>query len=195
MSVRITDLTPDLIDGNTGDGGARGFRAVAHVSSPDPGDSRQLPVRLTLRDGLIAEICILDEPPSIEVLYFDGCPNHETFLPRLQGLLAEHHITARVTLIRISDHDDAQAHRFLGSPTVRVNGYDVDRAVAGQELADARHDGDDNRYAMQCRLYLGPEGIRGAPPDQWILDALIGRPHPPERRRSVTEWFEQPNAT
>jgi hypothetical protein len=120
VSVRITDLAPDLIDGKTGDGGARGFRAVAHVSSPDPGDPRQLLVRLILRDGLIADICVLDKPPSIEVLYSDGRPNHETFLPHLKALLAEHHITAQVTLIRISDHDDAQAHRFLGSSTVRV---------------------------------------------------------------------------
>lgn len=138
------------------------------VGSPDPGElPPELTVRLTLRDGLVADIRELDPPPTIELLYFDGCPNHETFLPHLRQLLDEHGITAPVTLVRIDSHDDARVRRFLGSPTLRVNGHDVEPA-SGRDKEDA--------YALQCRLYSTPTGIAGAPPDQWILDALVANP-------------------
>lgn len=138
------------------------------VGSPDPGELPPgLTVRLTLRDGLVADVRELDPPPTIELLYVDRCPHHETFLPHLRKLLDEHGIIAPVTLVRIDSHDDARARRFLGSPTLRVNGHDVDPASGG-DVEDA--------YALQCRLYSTPTGIAGAPPDQWILDALVANP-------------------
>ncbi len=36
------------------------------------------------------------EPPVLELLYFDGCPNHTTFLPHLPALLARGNIDASV---------------------------------------------------------------------------------------------------
>lgn len=151
------------------------------VRSPDPEDfPPQTTVRLTLRGGLIADIRELDPPPTIEVLYFDGCPNHETFLPHLEALLADHHITAAVTLVRIDTDEDAQGYRFLGSPTVRINGHDVEPAAAERDARDAA-DGQDTpgsatRYGLQCRLYRTPEGTAGTPRDEWIIDALIDNP-------------------
>jgi hypothetical protein len=62
----------------------------------------------------------------IEVLYFDSCPNHEALLPRLHGLLAQAGISQEIDLRRITDDEAAQRERFLGSPTVRVNGRDVE---------------------------------------------------------------------
>lgn len=57
--------------------------------------------------------------------------------------------------------------RFLGSPTLRVNGHDVDPA-SGRDTKDA--------YALQCRLYATPTGTTEAPPGQWILDAPVANP-------------------
>lgn len=158
------------------------FTATLQVRSPDPEDHLpEMAVRLRLRDGLLAEICVLDPPASIEVLYFDGCPNHETFLPHLRDLLAEHSITAPVTLIRIDSVADAQAHRFLGSPTVRVDGHDVEPGAAerGTWNPEEARSSSGGPYGMQCRLYP-PDGetqrATGTPHDQWILDALIDNP-------------------
>ena len=62
---------------------------------------------------------------------------------------------------RVRINEAAQCERFLGSPTVRVAGHDVD---AGAEQRDD--------YGMKCRLYATEHGLRGTPPDAWILSAL-----------------------
>jgi hypothetical protein len=99
----------------------------------------------------------------IELLYFDGCPNHDELVPHLRELLAQAGIDTRIDLRCVESLEDAERERFLGSPTVRVDGRDVDPG------AEARGD-----YGMKCRLYTTAEGLRGTPPDAWILDALAG---------------------
>lgn len=149
--------------------------ARIQVRSPDAEDfPPEMAIRLIIRDGLIADIRILGAPPTIEVLYLDDCPHHEAFLPHLNDLLAEHCITAPITLIRINNDEEARAHRFLGSPTVRIDGHDVEPAAAQRQLRSAEDaNGSGGSYGMQCRLYPTREGTTGAPRDEWIIDALI----------------------
>ena len=100
---------------------------------------------------------------QIELLYFDGCPSHEAFLPRLRELLERAGVEAPIAQRRIESDATAQAERFLGSPTLRVDGVDVDPGAA------ARDD-----YGLKCRLYPTADGLRGTPPDDWVLEA-VGR--------------------
>jgi hypothetical protein len=97
----------------------------------------------------------------VELLYSEDCPNHEALLRRVRELLADAGEREKVELRRIETDDDARRQRFLGSPTVRVDGVDVD-PDAGQR--------DD--FGLKCRLYSTPEGIRSVPPDEWIRSAL-----------------------
>jgi hypothetical protein len=99
---------------------------------------------------------------KIELLYFDGCPSHEAFLPRLRELLARAGARdAPVQQRRVESDAAAQCERFLGSPTLRVDGVDVDPG------AGERHD-----YGLKCRLYPTADGLAGTPPDAWVLAAL-----------------------
>jgi hypothetical protein len=98
---------------------------------------------------------------KVEVLYFDGCPNHEALLPHLRELLRATGADAEVELVRIDDLDVAERERFLGSPTVRVDGEDVEPG------ADRRRD-----FGLKCRLFATPDGLRGMPADAWVLAAL-----------------------
>jgi hypothetical protein len=98
---------------------------------------------------------------TVEVLYFDGCPNHEALLPRLRALLARVAADVEVELRRVESPEAAEEERFLGSPTVRVDGEDVDPGARER-----------NDFGLKCRLYATPAGLRGAPLDRWILDAL-----------------------
>ena len=98
---------------------------------------------------------------KVELLYFEGCPGYETLLPRLRELLAEHAPDAELELTSIDSLEEAMGHHFLGSPTVRVNGRDL------EPDADARAD-----FGMKCRLYATSEGLTRQPPDEWVVRAL-----------------------
>jgi hypothetical protein len=49
----------------------------------------------------------------VEVLYFDGCPNHEALLPALRDLLRSEGLDAELELRRITDEQAARRERFL----------------------------------------------------------------------------------
>jgi hypothetical protein len=102
-----------------------------------------------------------DTPVTIELLYFDGCPSHEAFLPRLHELLARAGVDSCVQQRRVQSVEDAQRERFLGSPTLRVDGVDVDPG-AGRQTG----------FGLRCRLYPTAEGLQSTPPDEWVLAAL-----------------------
>ena len=101
---------------------------------------------------------------TVELLYLDGCPSYERFLPRLRALLVEAGIADEVRLRRVESPEVAVAERFLGSPTVRVDGIDVEPG------ADRRRD-----FGLKCRLYSTPDGLQGAPRAEWLMDALTAR--------------------
>ena len=100
---------------------------------------------------------------TLEVLYFDGCPSHEQLLPILRALAAERGLD--VTQRRIENAAQAEQARFLGSPSVRVNGVDVEPG------AHQRTD-----FGLKCRLYRSPGGQSGLPPRSWITRALNRSP-------------------
>ena len=97
--------------------------------------------------------------PTIEVLYFDDCPSHERLLPTVRTLAAQ--AGAELALRRVETPEEAEAQRFLGSPTVRVNGVDVDPGAA--ERGD---------YGMKCRIYRHDGRQSPVPPERWIRAAL-----------------------
>jgi hypothetical protein len=97
----------------------------------------------------------------IEVLYFDGCPSHEALLPRLRALLDQADVHEEIHLRRVESLEAAERERFLGSPTLRIDGRDVEPG------ADRRND-----FGLKCRLYRTAAGASGVPPEEWILRAL-----------------------
>jgi hypothetical protein len=115
------------------------------VTDPAPSDTTALAAAVTL-----------------EVLYFDGCPSHEPLLAVLRELAAERGL--EVTQRRIENAAQAEQERFLGSPSVRVDGVDVEPG------ADERTD-----FGLRCRLYRSPDGQSGLPPQAWITRALNQR--------------------
>ena len=97
--------------------------------------------------------------PVVELLYFDGCPSHERLLPTVQRLAAD--AGADVHVRAVETLEDAETERFLGSPTLRVDGVDVDPGA-----------GERTDFGLKCRLYRSEEGQDGVPPEAWIRAAL-----------------------
>lgn len=93
----------------------------------------------------------------IELLYFDGCPHREHALDLVHTVVDELGIRAELHEIEITSVDDVDRHGFLGSPTVRVNGVDIEFARR-----------EDKDFAFSCRRYGGS----GVPPRELLLRAL-----------------------
>ena len=102
-------------------------------------------------------------PLRVELLWFKGCPNHTAVRATLAEALAECAPGVSIHDIDATDPAVAQRHRFPGSPTIRVNGRDIDPAFM-----------DPGDYTPRCRLYATPGGLRGLPERAWIYAALRG---------------------
>ncbi len=96
----------------------------------------------------------------IEVLYFEGCPNLEPTLELARRVAKELGVDAAVRAIEVRDQQEAERLQFLGSPSVRVHGVDIEPG------ADAR-----TEYALSCRVYENS----GVPPKQLLVAALKSR--------------------
>ena len=100
---------------------------------------------------------------NIDIFYFDGCPNHASTVRAVSDVLHDLGIDAVVREIEVKSAEDASRLRFFGSPTVQIEGEDIDPAVHGR--AD---------YSYSCRMY----GRSGTPPRDLIERAVR------ERRRA-----------
>ncbi len=96
-----------------------------------------------------------------ELYYFDGCPSYQRALDNLKQALRLERLSEEVAMIRVESPEDAQPKRFLGSPTIRLNGIDI-------EGADAERRG----YAFACRLYVDNGVKAGSPSVGRIRQAL-----------------------
>lgn len=76
-------------------------------------------------------------------------------------VLAQAEVDAAIEERSFDSERAARRERFLGSPTLRIDGRDVD-----PDAAD-RHD-----YGLRCRLYPTGDGLQRIPPDAWITNAL-----------------------
>ena len=93
----------------------------------------------------------------IEFLYFDGCPNHETALTNLREVLSEAGLKAEIEIINMDDPEDVVKYRFLGSPSIRINGKDL------ETIED-----DSTEYSMRCRRYKNGDTMEGFPSKELI---------------------------
>ena len=95
---------------------------------------------------------------KIEVLYVPNCPNHATAIERLREILSPAGFQAYVEEVLVRDATMAQVLKFPGSPTIRVNGGDVE--PQNEETAS---------FGLMCRLYSDGSGV----PSQQSLRTAI----------------------
>jgi hypothetical protein len=97
----------------------------------------------------------------IEFRYWEGCPSHPEAMELLEQVLQERGIEAEVVVRHIGTQQEAEELRFPGSPTILVDGRDVD-----PEGATARP-------ALNCRIYRLPNGkVSPVPSREQLEDAL-----------------------
>ena len=96
---------------------------------------------------------------TVEVLFFEGCPGFAELLPRVRALAAA--AGAELVVRAVETPEAAEHERFLGSPTVRVDGVDVEREAATRD-----------DFGLKCRLYRDVGQQSHAPPEAWLRAAL-----------------------
>lgn len=84
---------------------------------------------------------------KVKILSVTGCPHHAAAVARVKDALASAGVAAEIEERWITDAAEAEALKFGGSPTVRIDGEDVEPAVRGPSLS--------------CRVYPGGDS---APP-------------------------------
>jgi hypothetical protein len=96
----------------------------------------------------------------VSFLYFEDCPSYDLALERLREVMDEEGIPGEVEVVKVETEEQARELRFVGSPTVRVDGQDIDPPG-------------DSRYALACRAYRLEDGrISPLPSKDMIRRAL-----------------------
>jgi hypothetical protein len=98
---------------------------------------------------------------TLELLYLDGCPSHDATADLVHSVLDAEGIPAEVRQILIRSHEDAEAHGFPGSPTVRVNGRDIENVPS-----------DLFGIGFACRTYVVEGKPQGVPPRSLLETAV-----------------------
>ena len=104
---------------------------------------------------------------KVELFYFAGCPSYVKAADNVREALRLEGIADTLALVPVETEADAQKARLIGSPTVRIDGRDLEG-----------HQADERGYGLGCRIYRDGQCITG-----WPSVALV-------RRALNREWFE-----
>jgi hypothetical protein len=102
------------------------------------------------------------EKLKIEILYFASCPTAKDAVANLKAVLKERNLQADIKLIAVETEEKAEKVGFQGSPSIRVNGKDLE--------------GRDEGFSFSCRMYQEEGKPRPVPSKAYIskkLDALL----------------------
>jgi hypothetical protein len=101
--------------------------------------------------------------PRVEFLWWEGCPSHERALAELRDAMGAAGLDpASVEVRHVATEDDAARERFAGSPTIRVDGRDLQPA------------GDSEPAGLTCRVYRLRDGRASPTPDPADLRDALG---------------------
>jgi hypothetical protein len=97
----------------------------------------------------------------IDFLFWRDCPSHPEARELLRDVLEERGVEAEIVEREVFTQDEAEELAFPGSPTIRIDGRDVDPAGAG------------SRPALTCRIYHLPDGrVSPVPSREQLEEAL-----------------------
>lgn len=107
----------------------------------------------------------------IEVLTFEGCPNAESTRELVRQAVQSEAVEATIEFIEVDSPALAQELRFLGSPSVRIDGEDIESSANSS-----------SECGLTCRMYRVGSESYGKPPIAMIRAAI---------RRGITARLEK----
>lgn len=98
---------------------------------------------------------------TIEFRYWEGCPSYPEARELLDAVLRERGVEAEIVVRQVHTQEEAEELRFPGSPTILVDGRDVDPVGA------------EARPALVCRIYALPDGRVSPIPSREQLEEAV----------------------
>jgi hypothetical protein len=99
---------------------------------------------------------------ELELLFWEGCPSHPQALADLRAALAELGLEGQaIAMLEITSESHAARERFIGSPTIRINGVDAIPTPP------------DEPTGLTCRVYRRRDGRFSPTPDPDDLRAAL----------------------
>jgi len=98
---------------------------------------------------------------KIEVLYFEGCPNHLPAVAMVREILRSLGRRDEIHEVVVHSQADAVAMAFVGSPSIRINGADIEPWA---HTATA--------FGLSCRTYLEGSHYSGLPSRELLRKAI-----------------------
>ena len=97
---------------------------------------------------------------KIELLYFEGCLTWRQTEADISSVLVERGRKDVIDFVKVETNEDAQRLRFVGSPSIRIDGVDID--------PEAPTEG----FNLECRIYWRGGRPAGVPPRELIERAV-----------------------
>ena len=97
----------------------------------------------------------------MHILFFAGCPNYEKTREMVEAASSAAGVVSELRLTEVTSQAEAERLRFLGSPSVRVDGRDVEPGADERET-----------FVLACRIYRTDAGVTGQPAEEWLQAAL-----------------------
>jgi hypothetical protein len=101
---------------------------------------------------------------KIELLYVKECSRWKSAHARLREVLREERISEPVKIVEVNDQEEAVWRRFVGSPTLRIDDYDVEPEAAFR-----------SDFGLGCGTYADEETLYGVPSMEMIRRAVHSR--------------------
>ena len=98
----------------------------------------------------------------IEILAREDCPSRGMAIAVVERAVDETGVPAQIEIVEVTSEADAKTYLLPGSPTVRVDGRDVDRQLNGNL-----------DFTMDDRVYRTERGLAGWPDERWVREALL----------------------
>jgi hypothetical protein len=98
---------------------------------------------------------------DVEFLYWAGCPSHSQALADLRGAMSELALDPNAIVVReVTTEDQAGREGFVGSPTIRIDGADIQPAM-------------EEPTGLSCRVYHRRDGRISPTPDPADVRAAL----------------------